>query len=69
MKKKNELWSKVALGMNTKEIRFDSSLGLAGHVATTGETVNIKEAYKDKRFNKEIDKNQDMLQNQFFVCR
>ena len=53
---KNELWSKVALGMNTKEIRFDSSLGLAGHVATTGETVNIKEAYKDKRFNKEIDK-------------
>ncbi len=53
---KKELWSKVALGMNTKEIRFDSSLGLAGHVATTGETVNIKEAYKDKRFNKEIDK-------------
>ncbi len=53
---KKELWSKVALGMNTKEIRFDSSLGLAGHVATTGETVNIKEAYKDKRFNKDIDK-------------
>ena len=52
---KNELWSKVALGMNTKEIRFNSSLGLAGHVATTGETVNIQEAYKDKRFNKEID--------------
>lgn len=52
---KQELWSKVALGINTKEIRFDSSLGLAGHVATTGETVNIKEAYKDSRFNKEID--------------
>jgi len=52
---KNELWSKVALGMDTKEIRFNSSLGLAGYAATTGETVNIKEAYKDKRFNKEID--------------
>lgn len=53
---KQELWSKVALGMNTKEIRFNVNLGLAGHVATTGETVNIKEAYKDARFNKEIDK-------------
>lgn len=52
---KGELWSKVALGMNTKEIRFNSNLGLAGHVATTGETVNIKEAYNDSRFNKEID--------------
>ncbi len=53
--KTKELWSKVALGINTKEIRFASNLGLAGHVATTGETVNIKEAYKDSRFNKEID--------------
>ncbi len=52
---KNELWSKVALGLEMQEIRFASNLGLAGHVATTGETVNIKDAYTDKRFNKEID--------------
>lgn len=52
---KKQLWSKVALGMDMKEIRFDASLGLAGHVAMTGETVNIKDAYTDKRFNKEID--------------
>ncbi len=54
-KKKNELWSKVALGMDTQEIRFSAKLGLAGYVAQTGETINIKEAYKDPRFNKEID--------------
>ena len=64
---KKELWSKVALGMNTKEIRFDSSLGLAGHVATTGETVNIKEAYKDSRFNKEID-NQTGYKTKSILC-
>ena len=52
---KHELWSKVALGLEMQEIRFASNLGLAGHVATTGETVNIKDAYTDKRFNKEID--------------
>ena len=52
---KHQLWSKVALGLEMQEIRFDCGLGLAGHVATTGETVNIKDAYRDKRFNKEID--------------
>ena len=52
---KHQLWSKVALGLEMQEIRFASNLGLAGHVATTGETVNIKDAYTDKRFNKEID--------------
>ncbi|HSA06972.1 MAG TPA: tetratricopeptide repeat protein [Candidatus Gastranaerophilales bacterium] len=52
----NELWSKVALGMGSQEIRFPANMGLAGHVATTGETINIKDAYNDSRFNKEIDK-------------
>jgi putative nucleotidyltransferase with HDIG domain len=55
-KDKNELWSKVALGMGTQTIRFSAEKGLAGHVVTTGETVNIKDAYNDHRFNKDIDK-------------
>ena len=55
-REKNELWSKVAMGMGKQEIRFPANVGLAGHVATTGETINIKEAYNDPRFNKEIDK-------------
>ncbi|MDO5437680.1 MAG: HD domain-containing protein, partial [bacterium] len=52
---KNELWSKVALGMDLKEIRFDANLGIAGSVVQTGETINIQDAYNDERFNKEID--------------
>ena len=51
----NELWSKVALGLETKELRFAANKGLAGHVAMTGETVNIKNAYESEYFNKDID--------------
>ena len=54
-KETKELWSKVATGIDFKEIRFPMDKGLAGHVAMTGETVNIKDAYSDYRFNKEID--------------
>ena len=51
-----ELWSKVAQGDNMKEIRVPKGMGIAGHVATTGETVNIPDAYKDSRFNPEVDR-------------
>ena len=55
-KENDELWSKVALGLGSTELRFKSNQGLAGHVFQTGETINIKDAYSDPRFNKNIDK-------------
>jgi len=51
-----ELWSKVVQGNNIVEIRLPVGKGLAGYVAKTGEVVNITDAYKDPRFNPEIDK-------------
>ena len=51
-----ELWSKVGQGLEGKSIRFPKHLGIAGHVATTPETVNIPDAYADPRFNREIDR-------------
>lgn len=54
-KEKNELYSKVALGMGS-EIRIPCDEGLAGHVFKTGESINIKEAYNDFRFNSNVDK-------------
>jgi len=54
-KEKNELWSKVALGMDSEEIRFPADKGLAGYVVKTGETLNIEDAYNDLRFNKDVD--------------
>lgn len=52
----DELWSMDALGSELKEIRFPTSAGLAGHVARTGEKLNIADAYDDPRFNAEIDR-------------
>ena len=55
-KEKDELWSKVALGMDSTEIRFPADKGLAGYVVKTGEPLNIPDAYKDPRFNPDVDK-------------
>ena len=53
----NELYSKVATGLDdVKELRIPADKGLAGHVVQTGETINIKDAYKDERFNQNVDK-------------
>jgi len=56
-RERGELWSRVALGLEEKrEIRFKAHLGIAGHVATTGELLNIPEAYDDPRFNQAVDR-------------
>ena len=52
----DELWSKVAEGMDEKTIRFPAGVGIAGDVAKTLETANIPDAYEDPRFNPEFDK-------------
>ena len=54
-KETDELWSKVALGLGSQELRFNASQGIAGTVFRTGEIVNIKDAYSDDRFNKDVD--------------
>jgi len=51
----NELWSKVAQGMQQTEIRVPFGKGISGHVASTGLTINITDAYKDTRFTQDID--------------
>jgi len=37
-------------------LRFPNHMGIAGHVFTSGETVNIPHAYADLRFNPAVDK-------------
>jgi adenylate cyclase len=53
-----ELWSKVKSGDGTTlvELRIPSTTGIVGHVATTGECLNIPEAYEDPRFSPDADK-------------
>ena len=53
---KDELWSKVAEGIEVKEIRFPAHTGIAGDVIKTRQVVNIPDAYGDPRFNPDVDK-------------
>ena len=55
-REKKELWTKVAEGLATTEIRIPLGVGIAGTVAVSGETVNIADAYADARFNPEVDR-------------
>ena len=54
--KTNELFTMVAEGTHGREIRMPNHMGIAGHVFTTGEVLNIPHAYADLRFNPDFDK-------------
>jgi len=49
------LVARVAKGEEGREIRMDVGEGVAGWVARTGRTINLKDAYQDKRFNRAFD--------------
>lgn len=53
---KDALFSFILMGDEIKEIRLKIGEGLAGYVAATGETVNLKNVRNDSRFNPDIDR-------------
>ncbi len=50
-----ELYSRVAQGEYTREIRFLSTDGIAGHAFTSGAGTIIQDPYADPRFNRGVD--------------
>ena len=52
---KRELWSKVAVGLESEEIRVKIGQGIAGQVAMTGETIISNDVYNDSRFDSGVD--------------
>ncbi|MEA5572060.1 GAF domain-containing protein [Calothrix sp. UHCC 0171] len=56
-KEMGELWTKIAAvdDNNEMEIRIPSNRGIVGYVASTGEALNIPDAYKDPRFDPNTD--------------
>jgi adenylate cyclase len=50
-----DLWSKVAEGEKSREIRVPSGSGVAGWVVQNDQLVNIADAYEDRRFNQAVD--------------
>lgn len=54
--KRDELFSHVADGIGSSEIRFPANAGIAGECFTSGKVINILDAYEDARFNPEFDR-------------
>ncbi|MBM4371147.1 MAG: GAF domain-containing protein, partial [Deltaproteobacteria bacterium] len=50
------LHSRVTVGGRVEEIVLEIGEGLAGWTARTGQGVNLKDAYRDQRFNPHVDK-------------
>ena len=55
-KEKGELWSKVAMGTEPKEIRLKIGEGIAGSVAKSKKIENIKDVTQHPLFKKDVDK-------------
>jgi transcriptional regulator with GAF, ATPase, and Fis domain len=53
--KTEELFSHVAVGLMSHEIRIPWESGIAGWVFTHGQSLNIANPYEDPRFNKDVD--------------
>jgi phosphoserine phosphatase len=51
----DQLWTKIALKAE-QEIRFSTSVGIAGHVFREGGVYNCPRCYDDPKFNREPDK-------------
>jgi signal transduction protein with GAF and PtsI domain len=50
-----EVQSVVAIGLEAGRIQLSMRRGLVGYVARTGETVMLKDAYNDPRFDRSVD--------------
>jgi serine phosphatase RsbU (regulator of sigma subunit) len=55
-RERDEIWSLHGLGLEQREIRLPTSKGIAGWVARSGETVNLRDAYTDPHFEPEVDR-------------
>jgi signal transduction histidine kinase/putative methionine-R-sulfoxide reductase with GAF domain len=52
---RQRLLSRIILGDEARSIELPIGAGIAGHVAKYGQTVRIKDAYRDRRFSRQWD--------------
>ncbi len=63
-----ELFSYIAIGLTTKEIRLPLGKGIVGWVVEHMEPLIINDAYSDPRFNKEVDIQSGYKTNTIICC-
>lgn len=54
-KDRDELWSRVGIGIERQEIRFSKDKGIAGNVVNTGNSIISDDPYANPLFNKDFD--------------
>jgi len=54
-RERGELWTKIAQGLGSQEIRIPVGSGIAGAVAQSRQPLLIPDAYADPRFNRTVD--------------
>ncbi|WP_437598743.1 GAF domain-containing protein [Sorangium sp. So ce590] len=52
---RQRLFSRIVIGEEARAIELPVGAGIAGHVAKIGRTVRVKDAYRDRRFQREWD--------------
>lgn len=52
---RQRLLSRIMIGSETRSIELPLGVGIAGHVAKVGRTVRVKDAYRDRRFDRAWD--------------
>ncbi|MBI3270793.1 MAG: GAF domain-containing protein [Planctomycetes bacterium] len=53
---KSELYSRIAHDLEIREIRVQIGHGVAGYVAQTRAVMNVPDAYREPRFNQDVDR-------------
>ncbi|XXX75678.1 GAF domain-containing protein [Sorangium sp. So ce134] len=52
---RQRLFSRIVIGEEARAIELPVGAGIAGHVAKVGRTVRVKDAYRDRRFQRDWD--------------
>ncbi|AUX47862.1 hypothetical protein SOCE26_093880 [Sorangium cellulosum] len=52
---RQRLFSRIVIGDEARAIELPVGAGIAGHVAKSGRTIRVKDAYRDRRFQREWD--------------
>lgn len=53
---RKRLLSRIVIGDEARSIELPIGEGIAGHVAKVGRAVRVRDAYRDKRFNRDWDR-------------
>ncbi len=65
---RKELWSKVAQGEKGRNIRVAANKGIVGLVVRKGDILNVRNAYRHRAFNPDVDRQTGFITRNILAC-